>query len=49
VFPNIHACGQLNNKTLDFITSLRIASDPLRGDPRFEKIVEEAKQRVALK
>jgi serine/threonine-protein kinase len=23
--------------------------DPLRGDPRFEKIVEEAKQPVALK
>jgi hypothetical protein len=23
--------------------------DPLRGDPRFEKIVEEAKQAVALK
>jgi hypothetical protein len=23
--------------------------DPLRGDPRFEKIVEEAKQPMALK
>ena len=23
--------------------------DPLRGDPRFEKIVEEAKEAVALK
>jgi len=23
--------------------------DPLRGDPRFEKLVEEAKQPVALK
>jgi hypothetical protein len=23
--------------------------DPLRGDPRFEKIVEESKQPVALK
>jgi hypothetical protein len=23
--------------------------DPLRGDPRFEKLIEEAKQPVALK
>jgi hypothetical protein len=23
--------------------------DPLRGDPRFEKLVEESKQQVALK
>jgi len=23
--------------------------DPLRGDPRFEKIVEESKQPIALK
>jgi len=38
--PSLLSYGQLR---------LHPFSDPLRGDPRFEKLVEEAKEPVALK